>query len=192
MAYLDAAAIRARHPDLDEELNPVFTDGLLDGLAAEFAEKLEPHVGVAFEPRTVTGEIHVTGAGIFQVCLNWPKVTSVTEVRITGVAQSTTGMRYDNLESGVLEFPFGIGPGEISIDYVHGFTEPAASVKRACGLFVWHEALATAAPMSSNAYASFNPELGLVERQSTADPKNGRLTGWIDVDRIIAGLPAYR
>jgi len=186
--YRTPTDLRAEFPDLaSTDLHP---DARLEGLVAEFERKLEDDKGFAMVRRDVTAEPHRRTTAASSLVLNHVDVDIDTvELSINGTTLASA--RYDvDGPAGIIDFTSPVGPGNITAAYTHG--PPAGEdlrpdVYRACGLYVLHEALAQANPNTSNSYLRQN-ELGVIERESTSDPDAGRLTGWIDVDRICRAI----
>lgn len=187
MAYLTPAQIRDRHPDLPSSK---YSDQLLTDLEEEFRTKLERFRGVAYSP-TTSVEHHTIRCGARKILTGRRLVTSVTSLVIDGTAY-TGGFKSAGLAAGLLEAREPLPGGEGVLTIVHGFASTPAAVKRACGLYVWREAKAQANPNTGNSYLTTNPDLGIVERSSTASWTGDRPTGWLDVDRIVIGLEDFR
>lgn len=184
--YVSVSTLRSTFRELSDDT--MYPDELLSGLVTEFEKKLEDDKGYAMVRRTVTGERHKRRQSIDALILDHIAVVGSTVV-LSIDDRAIAATRYEVDEAaGIIEFETLIGPGTFEVDYTHGLdgTEPGAT--RACGLYVWREALAQKNPNTGNAYLVTNNELGIVERESTADPERGRLTGWLDVDRICRGI----
>lgn len=194
--YLTVAELRAAHPILAS--TDKYPSLLLEGLVAEFERKLERFRGVAYTTRTRTDRVPVV-YGARRIVLSWPLVQAVagiTVVRQNGESAAyTDGFTLDG-ELGAITTHRALMPftneAVAVVTYTHGFAVTPPEVRRACGLYVWREASAAQNPNSRNSYLATNAELGVVERESTADWAGNRPTGWLDVDRIIIGFDDFR
>lgn len=187
MTYLSASDLRST-VDLSGAL-----DEALDGMVAEFESLAERYRGVAYTPRETTETVPVGPCR--QVVLSWPLVRSVTAVTWRQ-NDTTTALDADGLAALVVDgSEIGPIPGyadTATVTYTHGYDSPPAGVLRACRLYVRHEWLAEQAPNTGNTYMSYNADVGVTERVSTADWSAGRPTGWLDVDRLLNALPDHR
>lgn len=188
MAYLTVPEIRAQRSDLAS--GSKYSDDLLAGLVAEFEQLAERYRGVAYATRTTVEA--VTPRPHQPVVLSNPMVQEVTAISSPSGPVSLDGLILDAAAGVITHLPAGCPWSPLAVTYTHGLAETPASVKRACLLFVWREASAQANPNTGNSYLATNAELGVVERQSTADWDADRPTGWLDVDRILNGLEDYR
>lgn len=186
--YLTPAQIRDQVPDLADEDR--FTDADLAGLVAEFEGTAERYRGCAFTTREVVGEVHTLDLPGTSLVLRHPLVQEVTALALDGT--DLEGDQVLGSASGILTYASGFGVGSVTVSYSHGHETPPAGVLRACRLYVWREAMAEDNPNTGNSYVTSNPQLGIVERSSTADFAAGRPTGWLDVDRLLNGLPDHR
>lgn len=184
LPYLTGTQLRAQVPDLAG-----WTDEQLDPYVTEFEQLAERYRGVAFTPRTAT--IEKQGQGDQLLLLDHAPIISVTDAAIDAVDVDLADVTVDKA-IGSLSRLAGWRGTSVAISYVHGIPAPPAAILRACRLYVWREALSDANPDASNSYVRSNPDLGVVERQSTADFAAGRPTGWLDVDRLLNGLPDER
>lgn len=138
-AYVTIDELRAL-PHLGDDVT--YTDDMLAEARDVFASTWEEFVGVAFVPRDDT--YRLAGAGYRSLILPHYPVRSVTAVRLFTDATTYTAFTSDQLAD-VLVSPTGEimrvtggwwpwsqwGARNVEVDYVHGFAEPPADVKRA-------------------------------------------------------------
>lgn len=183
--YLTAAEVRTRQPDLQSAT--AWPDEMLAELVESFEERIEGDVGfgVAYRVREATVSVTArSGAVVLPHVMVDP--ASVSIVRATGdVSVPSTHV---SGHAGVIRSHLA-GDGEITVSYEHGYPKPPVAMLQACSLWVWHEAKAQRTPATNNSYARYNPDAGGIERISSADPDAGRITGWLDVDRLLSGIP---
>lgn len=185
MAYLTPAEVRQSHRDLLDDSR--FPDAELSALVEEFEHLAERYRGVAYEPRSSV-EVHPT-AGDCTLILRHVKVRGEPTFEVDGSPVVVPHLSIDH-DAGIVSGSFR--HHSVAITYEHGFDAPPPAAVRACGLYVWREAMSAANPNTSNSYMTSNADLGIVERASTADWSAGRPTGWLDVDRALNGLDDYR
>lgn len=182
MAYLTPTEVRAAN---GSRLNDpsTYPDDVLAGHVEAFEALAERYRGVAYTRRTRTELVAPSGGPLV---LAWPMVHEVLEIT-DGGTDVDCGYTLD-AEAGVL---YGQFPRcHLTVVYEHGFETTPAAVRRACALYVWHEATADATPDQGN-MLSIATDVG-VERRATPDWAAGRPTGWMDVDRILNALDDYR
>jgi len=179
VTYLSAAEVRAQVPALSDAGK--FPDELIDALVAEFEGIVERYRGVAFEPRVVTETVRIDRY-TERVRLTWP------------LARDLTGTVNDDPADWVHDGLFVWGPvmssGDIvSLTYTHGFDAPLLDVLRACRQYVRSSALAEQSSTGRDVISQTAD--GMTLRYSTPSVKDGRPTGWVEVDRILNTLPDF-
>jgi hypothetical protein len=136
MAYVTTAQIRAL-PNLSDTAK--FTDAEITAAITWFETVFEDYTGVAWEPRTVTGERH-WGTGDLLI-LDHLKPITISALRTytdatTTVAYTVAELADLRLEpSGVIRrntlgwftSPYGL----IAVDYTHGYASPTADIVEA-------------------------------------------------------------
>lgn len=187
MAYLTADEIRSGAQPLSPLSNPQeFTDEQLEEYVAEFEEVAENYCGVAFEPRTVTGETYlVTGRDVF---LAWMPVTTLTTVTVDGVTLTSDDYEFDK-RLGILRLGSAQRDATVAVTYTHGLSAPPQALLRACRKYVQSVALADTSDTPRDAIATSAE--GVTLRFSTPDREAGRPTGFMEVDRLLNSLPNY-
>jgi hypothetical protein len=121
MAYLTASDIRAAYPNAKGlQDGAKITDTQLDDLIAEFAEIAELYRGVAYEPRTVTGEQHrlISHTQILELANR--EVRSISSVTVDGVALTDTDYVLDGPAGRILYTPGFWSAQLVLFTYVHG------------------------------------------------------------------------
>lgn len=187
--YLTPAQVRRRRSDLVES---EFPNELLTDLVAEFETDIERARGCAFTTRTETETRHLP-AGCRSVKLAHPLVQAISSITVDGTPIDHTVAEIVGPYRNRLICP-GLA-GEVVITYTHGFTTTPPKVRRACALWVWHEAQSDANPTPGNSYMTARIDQGgatVVNRTSTPDWAANRFTGYIDVDKLINQLFDYR
>lgn len=187
MAYLTAAQVRSRVPALAN--STTYPDSELNNIVQEFTEIVERYRDVAFEPRTVTGEI-ITRPNTIQQLGNRP-VRTVTAISIDG-----TAMTAGDLAKVIIDGPTGMISGgtwaaakQIAVTYTHGLDSPPELLLRACAEYVRAIAFSTRSGQSRDVIAQSVD--GSFTRYSTPDWDSKRPTGYLEVDRLLNSLPSY-
>jgi len=186
VAYLTAAALLESVPALAKNN---IDDVVLDDLVAEFAAIAEAYRGVAYEPRTVTDETHFISHDASVLQLNHAVIRSITTLAIDD-RTIASGSYYLNARAGLLRMPF-VENTTVTVSYTHGQDAPDERVLRACRLYVRSCALTDQSGVPRDVIAQSFGDGGYT-RFSTPDWEAGRPTGWLEVDRLLNGLPDYR
>lgn len=185
--YLTAEQVRAAAtrgaPALSSDK---FSDQWVQDVVAEFEQLVEQDLEVAQTPREETEVIRVDQYA-HQAYLGWGSVRSIESLTIDGVTIPATGYRYI-AGPGILVYPAGFFPTTpATVIYRHGLDAPSVALKRACALYVERvAALDTSGNTRDIARQGFD---GGSTSFVMPDPQKGKLTGFADVDRIIAALP---
>lgn len=195
MAYQTAAQIRAAVPAVASASD--FPDDTLDRLVASFEEIAEDYRGVAYEPRTAT-DTFLLDTPRCTLVLTWSKVRSITSVTITDPAVGGSAVVIDaslytfDPTGGILHYPTGFPAGaKIEVVYEHGFDAPPNILVEACWEYVRARALQNRSSVGRDVIAQ-GVEGGGTTRYSTANKREGRPTGYLDVDRLLNSLPDFR
>jgi hypothetical protein len=188
MAYLTAAQVRSRVPVLANATT--YPDSELNNLVSEFTDIAERYRNVAFEPRTVTGEI-ITRPNDMQQLGHAP-VRTVTAISVDGTAVGAS-----DLAKVIIDGPTGMisnGPWrnarQMTVTYTHGLDAPSETLLRACAEYVRAIAFSTRSGQSRDVIAQSID--GSFTRYSTPDWNRGRPTGFLEVDRLLNSVPDYR
>lgn len=182
--YLTPTQIRSRVPQLANATT--FPDAEMVRLVAEFEEIAERYRGVAFTPRDAT---QTWTQPDWKVQLsNWP-VRSITSVTYDTTTGDLTKVLFDKNTARVWGLDW-TRSDSLTIAYSYGLDAPGSSLLRACAEYVRACMLADRSGNSRDVIAqSFD---GATTRYSTPDWGRGRPTGYLEVDRLLNGLPDYR
>jgi hypothetical protein len=189
--YLTPAQIRDRVPALADPNK--YPDVVLSDLVTEFEELAEEYRGVAFTPRTAV-ETQTIAPGSTVLILNYPRVRSVASLVVDGTTVVST--TYKATEAGWLESSTGLSiaggfaSAEAVVTYDHGFDSPPMGLLRACREYVRICAIADRSSVPREIIASSAD--GMTSRYSTPNKEQGRPTGYLEIDRLLNGLPDYR
>lgn len=189
--YLTPTEVRSRVARIIDLTDSEYPDAEVARVVAEFEEQLEPYRGVAYTPRTQVDEVRATARTEDLLILTWPLATAITSIVVNGatVASTRYSLRADG--SSIVDFTGGLVPGyPATVTYTHGHTAPPETVKRACALYVVRVLQQETAGTSRDVlWQNFD---GGSTRYSTPNIDEGRLTGFLEVDRLVNGLPDYR
>lgn len=188
MAYLTAAQVRVRVPGLAN--TTTFASAELDRLVLEFTEIAEEYLGVAYEPRTVTAEEVVTPNYIVKLANS--KIRAVTAATVDGAALTATELTETIIDKLIGSVSSSRWPGSdlATFTYSHGFDAPTEVLLRACSEYVRSVAFADRSGQSRDVIAQSLD--GSFTRYSTPSYSQGRPTGFLEVDRLLNSLPAFR
>lgn len=162
------------------------TDAALLEFRRDFENLAEEYVGVAMVPRYHRD--HVVGTGRTRVQLTKLRPRTVLSVSINGsVVADVSGYglhphgRLENLSG--FPRPTIAGPN-VFVEIEHGLDAPSESMRRACKLYVHHQAKMDRSAVGRDMLAETDSE-GITARWSTPDWDAGRPTGLLDVDRTL-------
>lgn len=177
MPFPTAAEVAARFPTVG------LTNSEIGALIAEFVEIAERYRGVALDPRTTTDTFRHPGDAV--QLSRWP-VRSIASATADAAPVTVADLTYT--DTGLVA-GFPDNAETVTVTYSHGIDTPAAAA-RACAEYVRAVALAERSGTSRDVIAqSFD---GGMTRYSTPDWSRGRPTGFLEVDRLLDGLPDYR
>lgn len=179
MAYLEPGDIRDRVPKAK-----TWDADIIEELVAEFEERVEDHLGVAYEPREATYTVDVSPYAS-AVVLPHVKIREITAVTVddTEWTEDEISDLTPDLEAGVIPWTTC---GVAVFAYGHGFDEPTPAVKRACRNFVRAKYVYETSERSRNV-TSVDDQSGTTYDYAVTTP-----TGVPEADRIIATLTSYR
>jgi hypothetical protein len=187
--YLTPDQIRARVAVLTDVDR--YPDDEIAEVVAEFEGLVEDYRGVAFTTRTATETYDIPAAGGREITLAWPKVQAVTSVAIDGSTVDPT--LYWLGEAGTIHaIGSPITGTAVTVTYTHGFTTTPQSILRATREYVRAVLLQNRSNVPRDVIGRTGPDGGPTERYSTPDPSKGRLTGYLEVDRLVTASPNYR
>jgi hypothetical protein len=180
--------LRTRVPTL---ANSKYADADLAEYIAEFESMVEDYRGVAFTPRTATEAVDLPAGGATKIVLDWPRVRSITSVTVDGVLAATDTYRLDSDGALVVDGDATSFTGTtMTVVYEHGFDSPSPVLLRACREYVRIVAVADRSSVPRDIIATSTD--GMSTRFSTPDMGAGRVTGYLEVDRLINLQPGYR
>lgn len=186
--YMTVAALRARVPTL---ANSKYEDADLAEYIAEFESMVEDYRGVAFTPREATETVDIPAGGATRVVLDRPMVRSITSVTVDAVAVASTVYRL--ADDGALEVVDGVSAlsgTSLTVVYQHGYDAPSTTLLRACREYVRIVAVADRSSVPRDIISTSSD--GMSTRYSTPDMDHGRVTGYLEVDRLINLQPSHR
>lgn len=185
MAYLTVAQVRAL-PNLSDTAK--FTDAEITAAIDWFEVTFEDYTGVAWAPRTVTGERH-WGTGDLLI-LDHLKPRTVSALRTYTDATTTVAYTVAELAdlrvepSGVLRRHslgwFTSSYGLIAVDYTHGYDAPTSDIVEAAKVAIRDHLIVD---YQANRQYAVSTEAGIV-RTSTPDADAGRPFGIPEVDVV--------
>jgi len=150
----------------------------IEDLTQEFAEIARKYTGAAIEPQTVTETLH---ARHHRTQLSNYPVTAITAVTIDDDPVDVAMISFDS--AGMLYLP---ADGTVEVTYTHGEDTPEVA-RRACVEYIRAVALSERSGTSRDVISqSFD---GGFTRYSTPNWEQGRPTGFLEVDRLLASLP---
>jgi hypothetical protein len=185
---MTVGTLRTRVPTL---ANSKYEDADLAEYIAEFESMVEDYRGVAFTPREATETVDLPAGGANRVVLDRPMVRSITSVTIDAVAVSSSVYRL--ADDGAVEVVDGQSPfsgATFVVVYQHGYDAPSATLLRACREYVRIVAVADRSSVPRDIIATSSD--GMSTRYSTPDMEHGRVTGYLEVDRLINLQPGHR
>jgi hypothetical protein len=185
---MTVGTLRTRVPTL---ANSKYEDADLADYIAEFESMVEDYRGVAFTPREATETVDLPAGGASRVVLDWPMVRSITSVTIDAVAVSSSVYRL--ADDGAVEVVDGQSPfsgATLVVVYQHGYDAPSPTLLRACREYVRIVAVADRSSVPRDIIATSSD--GMSTRYSTPDMDHGRVTGYLEVDRLINLQPGHR
>jgi hypothetical protein len=186
--YMTVATLRSRVSTLD---NSKYDDADLAEYIAEFESMVEDYRGVAFTPREATETVDIPAGGASRVVLDWPMVRSITSVTIDGVSVAPSVFRL--ADDGAVEVVDGQSPfsgTSLTVVYQHGYDSPSTTLLRACREYVRIVAVADRSSVPRDIISTTAE--GMSTRYSTPDMDHGRVTGYLEVDRLINLQPSHR
>lgn len=187
MAYLTASQVRSRVPALTN--STTYPDSELENLVAEFTEIAERYRNVAFETRTVTGEV-ITYPNASTQLTHFP-IQSITSASVDGTALTAAELAALTIDkpAGLVTGGPWVGSKQLTITYTHGIATPPETLLRACAEYVRSVAFSARSGQSRDVIAQSMD--GSYTRYSTPDWSRGRPTGYLEVDRLLNSLTSY-
>jgi hypothetical protein len=186
--YLLPDDVRARRPVGQVD------DDVLAMHVAEFEQVAEDYLNVANTPRTATavvGQVQISwltpGSPTTQSFLR-PMLRSITStIAIDGLTTCDPPTILD-AETGVISATIG-WPSAVVVTYSHGFDAPSPLLLRACALYVDRTIASDRSGTSRDVLTqTFD---GGTTRYSTPSKKDGRPTGYLDVDALLNLCPMF-
>jgi len=187
MAYLTASQVRSRVPALTN--STTYPDSELENLVDEFTDITERYRNLAFEPRTVTGEV-ITYPNAATQLAHFP-IRSITSASADGTALTASELAALTIDkpTGLITGGPWVGSKQLTVTYSHGLDSPPEIILRACAEYVRSVAFSSRSGQSRDVIAQSMD--GSYTRYSTPDWNRGRPTGYLEVDRLLNSAPSY-